>query len=405
MKKFTGQILTILLLLPIFSCAMDEGGETEYVKPAPRSVTLTWEDSGLDAFLDTQNKTLKEVLCLAVSGKQELLVSGLWRDNGNTRDYYFVAWKNLKTGVWQIDTNNFYEPSSTSKSVLWMKTAPNGSIYYGRITASGYTIRQWRANGGGPSFNGFAPSGYSYLYYSYRFDFDAAGNIILPYTSSSGSSRNLRLIRINPDTGAKTILYEETITGSYDMTGCAVSRSTGQIHISGALTEIPAGGGFYPAWAVRGNGSTWQAVKPESGNFYTGTILEAGPMTGELFSASSPSSDYTTFYRFSGGELTPLGSFTRNGTTNRINALVLDPKYYILYAGGTFTHLLAGGTTLTVSHLAAWNGEQWFTTGTGTNGAVKGLAVDATGRVYAGGSFTAMNGQAINGLAVGTLSP
>ncbi len=59
-----------------------------------------------------------------------------------------------------------------------------------------------------------------------------------------------------------------------------------------------------------------------------------------------------------------------------------------MYAGGQFTS--AGSCTSGCNRIAKWNGSTWGATepGSGMNNWVNALAVDGSGSVYAGGTFT-----------------
>lgn len=78
-------------------------------------------------------------------------------------------------------------------------------------------------------------------------------------------------------------------------------------------------------------------------------------------------------------------------TGGLVNAMVLNPSDGCIYVAGSFTQM--GGVANTRG-IAKWNGSGWSALGTGANGTVFALAVDAAGNVYAGGSFTQMGGVA-----------
>lgn len=66
-----------------------------------------------------------------------------------------------------------------------------------------------------------------------------------------------------------------------------------------------------------------------------------------------------------------------------VRALTLDASGN-LFAAGTFTS--AGSAA--ASNIARWNGSSWSALGSGVNGTVWTLAVDASDHVFAGGQFT-----------------
>jgi hypothetical protein len=81
-----------------------------------------------------------------------------------------------------------------------------------------------------------------------------------------------------------------------------------------------------------------------------------------------------------------LGTGTNNGVTGFVYALAVAGTD--VYVGGRLTQ--AGGST--VQNLAKWNGSNWSSLGTGTNGDVRALAI-LSGRIYAGGFFTAVGDE------------
>jgi trimeric autotransporter adhesin len=93
--------------------------------------------------------------------------------------------------------------------------------------------------------------------------------------------------------------------------------------------------------------------------------------------------------KWDGSTWTALGT----GMNAQVNALAMDSSGH-LYAGGSFT--LAGGAANT-SRVAMWDGTSWSALGTGStggNGTVNALALDSSGNLYAGGSFSAAGGVA-----------
>lgn len=84
------------------------------------------------------------------------------------------------------------------------------------------------------------------------------------------------------------------------------------------------------------------------------------------------------------------------GAATSVFAITEDASGNI-YAGGTFTG--AGGVANT-SQLAKWNGAAWVSiTPTVANNSVLAIAFDNVGNLYAGGSFTTINGVAAVGIA------
>jgi hypothetical protein len=86
------------------------------------------------------------------------------------------------------------------------------------------------------------------------------------------------------------------------------------------------------------------------------------------------------------------------GMNDVVNALAVDLSGN-LYAGGTFTS--AGD--ISANRVARWNGTTWSRLGSlssnGVNGSVSSLAVDLSGNLYAGGAFTSASGISANRVA------
>lgn len=89
----------------------------------------------------------------------------------------------------------------------------------------------------------------------------------------------------------------------------------------------------------------------------------------------------------------PLGTGLTGGTTPAVNALAIDSSGH-LYAGGTFT--TAGGSA--ASNIAKWDGSTWSAVGSGTDNTIKALAVSGSD-LFAGGLFTTAGGNTANLIA------
>src|SRR6266851_8886379 len=75
-----------------------------------------------------------------------------------------------------------------------------------------------------------------------------------------------------------------------------------------------------------------------------------------------------------------------------VNAILRDPNSGTLYIGGAFKVIgtaVAGG-------VAKWDGTNWSSLGSGVGGAIRALALDSAGNLYAGGAFTNAALQATN---------
>ena len=125
--------------------------------------------------------------------------------------------------------------------------------------------------------------------------------------------------------------------------------------------------------------TTWQTLKVGAGGFVTG---------GDIASDGTNicRTDVGGGYWWNGSVWAPLGTGLTAGTAQAIGIAVMQNGNIIV--GGDFT--AAGGVA--ASFIAMWNGSIWVALGSGCNNKVYRVAVDADGRVHAGGIFTSAGG-------------
>jgi hypothetical protein len=118
--------------------------------------------------------------------------------------------------------------------------------------------------------------------------------------------------------------------------------------------------------------------------------------------------DFSTINGFSRSRLARLTAASGatetafTGTASSVvRALAMDPAGGVLYAGGDFGSASGTGGSGTRTRLAAWSTANGALTSfaPAANASVQALAVDASGRVYAGGLFTSVAGAARGYLA------
>ncbi len=88
------------------------------------------------------------------------------------------------------------------------------------------------------------------------------------------------------------------------------------------------------------------------------------------------------------------GSALANGVNDTVYALAVDGSGNV-YAGGSFT--TASGVA--ANHIAVWDGTRWNALGGGVDRSVLALGADGADTVYAGGDFTIVEGMAANHIA------
>ncbi len=173
--------------------------------------------------------------------------------------------------------------------------------------------------------------------------------------------------------------------------------------------ELYAGGGFTTAGGVAANhiakwdGNQWTPL----GLGTNGVVHTLALFNGELYAGGEFSSAggvaVNSIAKWDGNQWAPLesgvgtwwsdwfipGSIWNPGTVTALT--VFDGE---LCVGGVFQ--IAG--SVTVNHIAKWDGSQWSPLGSGMSGGVSALAVH-DGELYAGGDFTTAGGVAANRIA------
>jgi len=173
---------------------------------------------------------------------------------------------------------------------------------------------------------------------------------------------------------------------------------TGKIYAGGDFRELGDGTDFRWIGEWDWDVSSWVPMVGLNGTAYaifvdaTNTIYAGG-----AFPAFSPTNNvrraiwnddlggYWSWQVLSGGPGSWNGlCFTLTGD--------LDDN---LYAGGSFT-IIDGNT---VNRIAKWDGSSWSALGTGLNGTCREIAFDSGGNLYAGGEFTTAGGVTVNRIA------
>jgi hypothetical protein len=133
------------------------------------------------------------------------------------------------------------------------------------------------------------------------------------------------------------------------------------------------------------NGIVRALATDSNGNLYVGgDFTQIGDVPGTAYIAKWNST-------------TSVWSALGSGTNGVVYALAIDSAGNV-YAGGNFTKAVetpvgTGTPYLNVQCIAIWNSNGgWSSFATGATGAVKTLAFDSTGNLYAGGDFTQMGG-------------
>lgn len=180
------------------------------------------------------------------------------------------------------------------------------------------------------------------------------------------------------------------------------------VHDDGSGAALFAGGSFTGAggqpasFIAKWHGNGWSPLgRGLNGLVRTLAVFDDGSGAalfagGDFTSAGGQPAGFVA--KWDGRTWSPLGA----GTSQSVHALTVfdDGSGAALHAGGFFAS--AGGVP--ASGLAKWDGNAWspLGTGSGANGIVRALGVfdDGSGpALYAGGAFTAVDGQAANRIA------
>jgi len=127
------------------------------------------------------------------------------------------------------------------------------------------------------------------------------------------------------------------------------------------------------------NGSVFAVAMDASGNLYAGGSFDAAG-----FAVAN------NIAKWDGSAWTNVGA----GIAGTVNALALGENGR-MYAGGSFSS--AGGVS--AASVAVWDGTNWTSLGSGIAGQVGALAADSGNVVYAGGTFTNAGGAAATNIA------
>lgn len=181
-----------------------------------------------------------------------------------------------------------------------------------------------------------------------------------------------------------TTLFYPYTRGNY-------ANSTGYEYNSSDLNTLFQNINVNPSWTALISGGTnglngyCNALAIDSvGNVYVGGVFTQAGST----SANS-------IAKWDGSSWSALGNgLTKSGGTASCRALAIDSNNN-LYAGGSFTTAGTEG----VNYIAKWDGTTWSALGTGNNYGLNNycdaLAIDPSNNVYAGGSFTTAGGTSI----------
>ena len=213
--------------------------------------------------------------------------------------------------------------------------------------------------------------------------FNAEGDLYIGGSFTNlGSTDGDYIVKITDLDGTPTV--NALGTGLNGNCYAIVIAPNGDVYAGGHFTL--AGGVANTSYIAMWNGTTWTALSTGL-NAYVGALAFApnGDLyIGGVFSDAA----YPYLCKWNGT------AFSAVGTAGDIGAGVYSLAFAengLLYVGGSFTN--AGGIT-NADYIAKWNGYKWNSLGSGTNGAVWSVVINA-GTVYIGGQFTTAGGLTI----------
>ena len=272
------------------------------------------------------------VYCMAEGPDGKIYAGGAFTDAGGTTDADKLARWNPVSEEWEAVGSM---GAGEIVQVSALDVAPNGDLYIGLVVFEG-------------AFS--AP-----LLYKYD-----GSDVTLLYSAPfyAAAKNSIECFARNPNTGFLWV-------GGEIHTDISISRGLGYWDGSSMNLITTSQLGIYAmAW------------NPQGTKLYIG---------GSFTNATTDSTgDYLAYYDTDDSAFHMVGTVELNGA---VYSLAFGATGY-LYAGGAFTN--AGGNP-NADYIARWNGSQWESLGTGTNGTVYGITVNS-GKVYATGTFTTAGG-------------
>lgn len=205
-------------------------------------------------------------------------------------------------------------------------------------------------------------------------------------------------VRIDPTfSDANWVAFGSNAGPNAPINAVAVNASAGLLYVGGTFQVIGNVQviGNAPALGVAmWDGTHWSAL----GTGVSGVNALALDSAGNLYAGGSFVAAggvvVNNVAKWNGASWSGFGSGLNAGVNNVVDALAVDSSGN-LYAGGSFT--TAGGAS--AASVAKWNGSAWSALGTGIGGTVSSLAVTSGGVLYVGGQFSRAGTVFANGVA------
>lgn len=196
-------------------------------------------------------------------------------------------------------------------------------------------------------------------------------------------SRGLHALRSNLIDAVKPnqVLYDSKVLIRYQSVDCDGNALSESLDI--VCSYIPGGGldGNWDNYHDERLALSFKMYLPLVQNTYTSGATLGFQTTVNYFA--------NVGYQDTDGQWKAMG----RGADSIVNCMAAGPDGSI-YIGGNFTKVSdsGGSAVANTGYIAKWTGNAWQALGTGLNGFVFAIAVDAAGAVYAGGAFSSAGG-------------
>ena len=333
MPVFQKDILSFTIPSGLLQGAYNEGRDLDLYANFPAEFIVKRDKDGNWCTWDGTNGTSLiaglngTVYCMAEGPDGKIYIGGNFTNAGGVTAADYLARWNPISGAWEAVV------SGINNTVYCMAFDANGDLYVGGI---------------------FANLGSAY------------GNCIAKITSLTGTPAVSAL-----GTGLNQFCWTIDIAPN------------GDVYAAGNFTA--AGGVANTSHIAKWNGTAWSALATgldawvyslafsPNGTLYIG---------GNFDNADGTNGDHLCYW--DGSAFHQVGSVE---ITNTVYKVTFDEKGKLII-GGSFTN--AGGVA-NADYIACWNGAQWESFGTGTNGSVRTIVIKS-GKYYVAGGFTTAGG-------------
>ncbi len=380
--------------------------------------TNTW--SALGTGTQIGERGAGAVRALAVDGQGRVYVGGDFTQAGGVSanrvarfDPQANSWSALGTGAQNgvNGTVNALAVDGQGRLYVGGSFASAGGVSANRVARFDPQANSWSTLGTGSS-NGLS----DIISAVYALAVDGQGRVYVggDFTQAGGVSAN-NVARFDPQANSWSALGTGSGNGVNRAVGALAVDGSGRVYVGG--TFLQAGGvsanavaRFDPqanSWSTLGTG-TQNGVSFNFGQLAFSGIVNALAVDGQgrvyvggLFTqAGGVSANNVARFDPQANSWSALGTGAQNGVNSTVYALAIDGSGRV-YVGGLFTQ--AGGVS--ANNVARFDPatNSWSTLGTGAqngvNSTVYALAIDGSGRVYVGGSFTQAGGVSANRVA------